>query len=111
METGQQVVKATLPDGTVVRLEARTAGSTQEDVSALSETLKFEGVVNAVESISSAMTKALASVKPDKATVEFGVDVAVESGALTALLVKGKGTATLTVTLEWQSKGAPAPAE
>jgi len=47
------------------------------------------------------MTAALARVKPDKAIVEFGVDVAVEGGGLTALLVKGKGTATLTVTLEW----------
>jgi hypothetical protein len=111
METGQQVVKAKLPDGTVVRLEARTVGSIQEDVSALSDALKFEGVVQAVESISTAMTTALARVKPDKATVEFGVDVAVEAGGLTALLVKGTGTATLTVTLEWESGSGPAPPE
>jgi len=90
METGQQVVTAELADGTVVRLEARTVGSTQEDVSALGKALKFDGVVKAVESISTAMTEALARVKPDRATVEFGVDVALESGGLTALLVKGR---------------------
>jgi len=101
METGQQVVTAELADGTVVRLEARTVGSTQEDVSALGKALKFDGVVKAVESISTAMTEALARVKPDRATVEFGVRVRRPHRA---------GTATLTVTLEWASASAP-PAE
>jgi hypothetical protein len=41
-------------------------------------------------------------VRPDRGTVEFGIDVGVESGALTALVVKGTGTATLKVTLEWE---------
>ena len=110
MATGQQVVKAKLADGTVVQLEARTVGTRQEDVSALGKVLDFEGVVGAVESISSAMTRALSRAKPDKATVEFGIDVGVESGGLTALLVKGTGTATLTVTLEWSAGDAAAPA-
>jgi Trypsin-co-occurring domain 1 len=44
---------------------------------------------------------ALEAAKPEKATVEFGIDVGVESGQLTSMLVKGTGTATIKVTLEW----------
>jgi hypothetical protein len=41
---------------------------------------------------------------PSKATVTFGIDVAVEPGQLTAMLVKGGGNATLEITLEWEPK-------
>jgi hypothetical protein len=42
----------------------------------------------------------LEKVKPKKASVEFGLEVAVESGKLTTLLVKGASTANLKITLE-----------
>ena len=42
-------------------------------------------------------------VKPKKASVEFGVEVGIESGALSALICKGTGTANLRVVLEWSS--------
>jgi hypothetical protein len=47
------------------------------------------------------LTTALKKVKPKKASVEFGLEVAVESGKLTTLLVKGTGTANLKIALEW----------
>jgi hypothetical protein len=40
-------------------------------------------------------------VAPRSASVEFGIDVTVEAGALTGMLAKGSGTATLKVTLNW----------
>jgi hypothetical protein len=40
-------------------------------------------------------------LKPHKASVEFGLEVALEAGQLTALLVKGSGTSNLKITLEW----------
>jgi len=67
----------------------------------LPETLSFEGITTAIEEISTAITESLSKAKPSKASVEFGLEVAVEAGRLTALLVKGSGTATLKITLEW----------
>lgn len=95
------VVKAKLPDGTIVPLETRGSGDPEVDVGIGDKVFSFEGVSKSVESVASAMTATLAKVKPDKATVAFGVDVSVESTGLTALIVKGAGTATLTITLEW----------
>jgi hypothetical protein len=95
------VVKAKLPDGTVVPVETRGSGDPEVDVGIGDKVFSFEGVSKSVESVASAMTATFDKIKPDKATVEFGVDISVESGALSALIVKGSGSATLTITLEW----------
>jgi hypothetical protein len=105
--TAQHVVRAKLPDGRVVKVQAQSTGNVERDVSGIGKVLDFQGVIDSVQSISAAMGKAIEKARPDKASVEFGVDVGVESGGLTALLVKGTGSATLTVTLEWETNGAP----
>jgi Trypsin-co-occurring domain 1 len=68
----------------------------------IGKAFSFDGLAESIEAIAERMTAALDKVKPDRAAVEFGLDVGVESGALTALLVKGTGTATVKVTLEWE---------
>jgi hypothetical protein len=65
----------------------------------------FDGVVDSIKAITQQLTGALQEVKPDKASLEFGVDIGIESGQLTALLVKGTGSATLKITLEWGKSG------
>jgi Trypsin-co-occurring domain 1 len=99
----QALVTATLGDNQAIQIEVRTTGDPETDVG-ISETLSFQGFVDSLEAITNSVTSALRSAKPDRATVEFGLDVGVESGGLTALLVKGTGTATLKITLEWESK-------
>jgi len=101
----RDLVTAELGDGVIIHVEARRAGDSEEDVG-IGKALAFDGVIDSIEANSRSMTAALAKAKPDKATVEFGLDIAVEAGQLTSLLVKGSGTATLTVTLEWET--APA---
>jgi hypothetical protein len=46
---------------------------------------------------------AIDSIGPERASVEFGVQVAVKSGQLTGLVVEGSGQASLKVTLGWGS--------
>jgi hypothetical protein len=99
----QALVKATLGDDQAIQIEVRTTGDPEADVG-IGETLSFQGFVDSLEAITNSVTSALRSAKPDRATVEFGLDVGVEAGGLTALLVKGTGTATLKITLEWESK-------
>jgi hypothetical protein len=64
----------------------------------------FSGVVDAIKAITGELTGMLDQLAPNKASIELGVDVGVESGQLTALLVKGSGNATLKITLEWEKK-------
>jgi hypothetical protein len=54
-----------------------------------------------VERISREMLEAVKRAAPTKATVELGFGLAIEQGQLLALFGKGKGEASLSVTLEW----------
>jgi hypothetical protein len=98
-ESDTRLVRADVGGGRIIQVEARTTDP-EADVG-IGDVLSFQGVVDSIEAIAESMTAALAKVKPDKATVEFGVDVGVEAGAITSLLVKGTGKATLTITLQW----------
>jgi hypothetical protein len=98
MPTRQELVPVKLANGTQIRVAATMLGG-EEDVAF--KLLSFDEVTNTIEGIAGSLNAALQKVKPKKASVEFGLEVAVESGALTTLLVKGAGTATLKITLEW----------
>jgi len=107
MELNIEPVKAKLKSGRIIQVEARTTGE-EEDV-ASAAILSFDEVTGAVEEISEAMVGTLQKIKPQKASIEFGLEVAVESGKLTAMLVKGSGTASLKVKLEWGDSSAEHP--
>lgn len=65
-------------------------------------------VGRSIAAIADVVTDAVRRVAPDEAEVEFGIDVGVEPGQLTALLVKGSANATLNVRLLWK-KGPAEP--
>ncbi|NJN72446.1 MAG: hypothetical protein HC799_06320 [Limnothrix sp. RL_2_0] len=92
-------VTVQLDDGTTFLVEARSQGG-EEDVG-IGDALKFEAVTKVVGGIAKGLQKTFDTVKPKKATVEFGLELALESGKLTALLVEDTTTASLKITLEW----------
>jgi len=93
-----EIVKADLGNGTTIRIEATSLGGEERVAYQIPS---FQEVTDAVEGIAHAMLTTLQKVKPRAASVEFGLEIGVESGQLTALLVKGTGTANLKITLEW----------
>lgn len=96
----EQIVTVDLGNGLgKVRFEA-TSKSGYQDV-ATNKTFSFEEIAQSIEGITTALQSTLMKVKPHKATVEFGVVLTVETGSVTALIVKGNGSANLKVTLEW----------
>ncbi len=99
MEPTTRTVPVTLPNGQLVQVEV-TVPETLEAVAFQAKS--FDGVIGAIEGIAMAVQQALAKVKPKKATVELGLEVGVEAGQLTALLVKGTGKANLKVSLTWE---------
>lgn len=91
------VVKLAHSDKTV-RIEATVQG---EQKVALPKALSFEAIGDTIESLAAELQHSMEVVKPNKASVKFGLEVGVESGQLTALIVKGSGKANLEITLEW----------
>ena len=98
MSTRTEIVPVALPNGTVVQVQA-TVVSAREDVAFSMPS--FDELLEAVEGVASAVTASLEKVRPSKASVELGVEVGLEAGKLTALLVQGTSTANLKITLEW----------
>src|SRR5436189_5459297 len=93
-----EIVKAELDNGTTIHIEATSLGGEERVACSIPS---FKEVTDAVEGIAHAMVTTLKKVKPQQASVEFGLEIGVESGRLTALLVKGAGTANLKIILQW----------
>ena len=90
-------VPVKLPGGTIIMVELEQTG--REDVAF--DIKPFKQVTDALEEITAALAETLQKNKPDKASVKFGMELAVESGQLTAVIVKGSGNANFEITLEW----------
>jgi hypothetical protein len=96
-EDRTEAIPVELPNGMIIKVEVAHTG--REDVAFT--TLSFKQVTDALEGIVDAIAGTLQKVEPKKATVKFGMEVAVEAGQLTALLVKGSAKGNLEITLEW----------
>jgi len=81
------------------QVEVLTLGG-REQVSVLPR-ISEEDLSAAVEAVGTTIGAALSKITPARATAEFSIEIALESGQLTALLCKGSGKANLKVTLEW----------
>ena len=96
-EPRTQSVPVQLKNGTTVYIEATSTG--REDVAF--DLKSFSQVTEALEGISGTLAQSLQKVQPDRASIKFGLDLTVESGSLTAVIVKGSSKANLEITLEW----------
>jgi hypothetical protein len=92
-----QNIRVKLEDDTIILVEVTQTG--REDVA--NEASKFKAVTDALGGIVQAIAEPINRAKPNKATVKFGMELAVEAGQLTAVLVKGSGKANLEISLEW----------
>jgi Trypsin-co-occurring domain 1 len=92
-----ETVPVQLPNGSIIKVEATTSG--REDVSFSAK--EFQPIADAIEGIVQMIATPIQKAKPKKAIVKFGMEIAVESGQLTAIIIKGSGKANLEITLEW----------
>lgn len=103
MEPRVMVLPVKITDDRVIWVQATLISSGEQDVA--SNLLSFEGITEAVEAISGKITAVIEKVRPQKASVEFGIGLAAKAGHLTALLVNGSGNANLNIKLEWGAQG------
>lgn len=104
-EMDPSIVEVELPNGVTALVHAADADGGAVKAARAGK-FDLSAVMGTLEGMSVAVKSALAKAAPDKVTAEFGLDLAVKSGALTTLLVGGGGNASLTVTLEWGSGDA-----
>ena len=97
-------LSAKLPNGGIVRIAVPMSQAMQaEDVGGRVPTFDLDRVRDAIEGVGALVADALKSVKPTKASVEFGFTFELQSGNVTALFVQGNVNADLKISLEWGS--------
>jgi hypothetical protein len=99
-ESRSSTVPVQLPNGAIVKFEVTSTG--REGVAFDSK--QFQPIAEAIEGVVQMIAAPIQKVKPKKATVKFGMELAIESGQLTAVIVKGSGKANLEITLEWETQ-------
>jgi hypothetical protein len=93
-------IPVTLANGATIRFQVSQPEAGPMDVADIGA-LPFKQVTEALREIVAELKETLDRVKPDKASVKFGVEIAAKPGDLTTLIVKGSGKGNLEITLEW----------
>ena len=98
-----KVINIRLPNGELMKAEIKSLGGERDvrsgDIFNFEEfTRKLEGVVVGV---AGGVRKSLNILEPTRVSIEFGVEIGVESGQLTTLLGKGTTSTSFKVTAEW----------
>jgi len=93
-------IPITLDDGSTVLLEVERIGETPVSAKGFSAAEAFAPVA----SLSKHVAEIAKAVSPDEFSVEFGVSFSMETGKLTAVLVKGSGEGNIKLTLKWSQE-------
>jgi hypothetical protein len=106
-----RIVSVNLSTGATLGIEVTELSvpdrDTEKAVSAFP--IRFADVLAPIEALAHDIGELLQRVSPSQAAVEFGMEIGVEAGQLTALLVKGSGKANLKITLNWNASGPAIP--
>ncbi len=101
-----------LADGSVLYVEARDlARSPGDDEQELSGSVRrmsaatVDQVAAAVGGFATRIGASLAQSGCQRYSIEFGCEIAVETGRVVAVLGKGSATSTVKITLEWDQAG------
>jgi hypothetical protein len=104
MEFQTKIIPVELSDGTIVKVEATPIG--EQQVAYQSRPLKeaISAMTSITYEVASTLQNVRDEIKPDKVSVKLGLEIAIEAGQLTALIVKGAGKANFEITMEWSNK-------
>jgi len=101
MDLPTKIIPVEMADGTIIKVEATLIGEQRVSF----QNRPFQEITAAVKSVTGELAGTLKeisqTVQPDKISVKLGLEIAVESGQLTALIVKGAGKANLEIAMEW----------
>ena len=103
MDSQTKIIVVKLSDGTMVKVEATPIGEQRVAY----QSRPFKEATAVIKSITHEIAETLQSVKedikPDKLSIKLGLEVAIESGQLTALIVKGSSKANFELSMEWSN--------
>jgi hypothetical protein len=106
---GTVTVPVKLSNGRLLNVQSSSALALDPEELVTGRTLPpadLKEILAVVEGLSRDLGEAFERIAPDKASVEFGIEIAAEPGKVLALLVQGSGKANLKIVLEWDRASA-----
>ncbi len=100
-----EIMKVRLDEKTIISVQAENLDG--QPLIAAELPPAFDEISPAIEGIAKTVIQTMRRIGLSKGAVEFGLQVAVEAGHLTTLLVKGSEAASLKITLEWDRSLSP----
>ena len=91
-----------LDDTTTIQFET-TVPRGEQDISDTKMVMEYEKFSMSVEKIASKTLEPLKKLEAKKVTLKMGLALGIESGGITAMIVKGTGKANMEVTIEWEN--------
>jgi hypothetical protein len=107
MADNVKLIPVILPNGTHIEVEARVNPESDVGVTAFAAG-SLDVLRETIEGLAGLINSAIQSVKPQKITAEFAIELSYESGKLTSLLVNGAAKGTVKLGLEWIPGGQEA---
>ncbi|MEO1145617.1 MAG: CU044_2847 family protein [Cyanobacteria bacterium J06638_22] len=95
-------VQVDLGDGVIVQMDVEVGSTGLQEVSGGTR-LPFTRVLQGMTKVAEVVAGSIQKVKPDKATVKYGLEIGIEEGSLMAAVVRGSGSANFEITLEWEN--------
>jgi len=97
-----RIVSAKVSDSKTIRVQVTPLkAKLGEQEVGFEHVFDFRQVIDGLSGIVAAIDQKLKDIAAKKTIVEFGLEIGVEAGNLTALIAKGSGAANLKITLEW----------
>lgn len=72
--------------------------------------LPFESVAKVITGVMQDIGDAVKAASPDKFSVEVGLEIKAQSGPVLSVILAGGGSASITVTMEWEKDAPETPA-
>ena len=94
-------IKVQLSNGAVVYVES-ASHVPEREVSAGTLEGRFADVMPSIKALCSDFSDLLVDIAPQKATIEFGLSLELETSGLWAFIGKAGGSSTFQITLEWK---------
>lgn len=105
MYSQTEIIPVELSDGTMIKIEATPVG--EQDVGSI-QGHALKQATSAIRSITHEVAGTLQDLRnesrPDKVSIKLGLEIAIEGGQLTALIVKGASKANFEITMEWSGR-------
>lgn len=101
MDSQTEIIPVELSDGTIIKVEATPIGEQRISSHALPFKETTAKIKSVAQEVAATVRDIRQEVKPNKFSVTIGVEIGIESGQLTTLIVKGSGKGNLEITMEW----------